>query len=331
MISQTREKCRTDRILCALTLDPKDPDVLYVKVPNKVTFDTIGKVLAQLEPLLKTGETEKPHPILLDMTSVAFCSPTGITILAAALEHLFGRGTLTGGEIWMPRGRLLNQYLQRMNFFKELKVNMPEAFQRREAKGFHPVTHVREEEESPASTRALAAAVQEHADLDETSLGALKSCLNEIVENVFYHAESPIDALVCAQAYKKKQRAELVIADTGRGIRAALAQDPKYREQATTDCAAIRLALEKNVTTTDDVKRGIGLWVASEVIRLNGGELLILSHEGGLEVGADGTRDVTDHYWPGTLVVVEFRTDMPINTQMVYDSGGFPDADSFDF
>jgi hypothetical protein len=71
--------------------------------------------------------------------------------------------------------------------------------------------------------------------------------------------------------------------------------------------------------------------VASEVIRRNEGELLILSHEGGVRIGSDGARDVTDHFWPGTLVVIEFRTDMPISPLAVYDSGEFPNADSFDF
>ena len=315
-----------------MTLKADDPNVLYLKAPNKVTFATIGKILERLEPSLRTAGAENPRKVLLDMTSNAFCSPTGITILAAAVEQLFAQGALVGGEIWMPRSPLTVQYLQRMNLLSELKVQMPEDFERREAKGFHPVTHVRSEDETPAATRALANAVQEHAKLDEESLGALKSCLNEVVENVFYHAESPIDALVCAQAYKKKKRTELVIADTGRGIRAALSEVPEYRERTTDDCEAIKLALEKNVTTTGDIKRGIGLWVASEVIRRNEGELLILSRDGGLRVDGDGAHDVTDHFWPGTLVVIEFRTDRPINTTAVYDSGEFPDDDdSFGF
>jgi len=122
-----------------------------------------------------------------------------------------------------------------------------------------------------------------------------------------------------------------VIADTGQGIRAALAGVPEYQERVTDDCTAIRLALEKNVTATGDVNRGIGLWVASEVIRLNEGELLILSQEGGLKIDNHGTQDVTDHFWPGTLVVIEFRTDRPIDATSVYDSGDFPDDDYFGF
>jgi anti-sigma regulatory factor (Ser/Thr protein kinase) len=319
-----------------MSLNPDDPAVAHLKAPNKVTFDKIGTLLSRLEPELRSKEPTAPRKALLDMTSVAFCSPTGITILAAAVETLFGRGVFSGGEIWLPKSPLLRRYLERMNFLSELKVKMPpEDFTRREPRGFYPVTHIASEETSEPATRALAEAVQEHAGLDKPSLGALKSCLNEIVENVFYHADSPIEALVAAQAYKRKKVAELVIADTGRGIKAALSKVPEYRDQTRDDCSAIRLALEKNVTTTGDVKRGIGLWVASEVIRRNGGELMILSHDGGLVVDATGDRDVTDHYWPGTLVVVEFRTDRPINTTAVYDSGEFAngndDDDSWDF
>ena len=90
-----------------MTLNPEDPDVLNLKVPKRVTFETIGTVLEQLEPMLRTGETEPPRRVLLDMQSVSSCSPTGITILAAALEDLFLRNLLNGGEIRLPpkRGR----------------------------------------------------------------------------------------------------------------------------------------------------------------------------------------------------------------------------------
>jgi hypothetical protein len=66
------------------------------------------------------------------------------------------------------------------------------------------VTHVKDETVSPAATRALVATLQQNTDLDEGSVNGLKTCLNEVIENVFYHAESPTDALVSAQAYKQK-------------------------------------------------------------------------------------------------------------------------------
>jgi anti-sigma regulatory factor (Ser/Thr protein kinase) len=180
-------------------------------------------------------------------------------------------------------------------------------------------------------------AVSERNKLDDAATFALKTCFSEIVENVFYHADSPIDALTSIQAYKKYKgkpaRTELVIVDGGRGIKPVLAES-RYADQITDDYSAISLAVQKNVTTTGDTNRGIGLWVASEVVRLNEGEMLILSNEGGVRVDKHGQHRVDDHYWPGTLVAIEFRMDKPLDTGPIYGSvEDWPDIDErgFDF
>ena len=308
-----------------MAVDPGDADVLHVVVPERVTFGTVGTVLEQLEPSIRSAEANEPCRLVLDMRAVKFCSPTGITLLAAAMEDLYRRGLLAEGAIRIPNRQFVLQYLERMNFFKELEVNLPTKLKpRKKSKKLHPVTHIRDEGEVASVVRGLVETLRPEAKLDERARGTLVSCVSEVVENVFYHAGSPIDALVCAQANSQHRRAELVIADTGRGIKEALTGVEAYRGQIDNDCAAIRLALEKNVTNTGDPHRGIGLWVVSEVIRSNGGELLILSKEGGVRIGPNGDMNVFDHFWPGTLVVIEFKTDQPIDTVAVYGSAEFP-------
>jgi len=82
--------------MAAAAWDPKDPDVLHIKLPNKVTLEKVGAVLDQLEPMLRGQAAVAPiGRLLLDMSSTAFCSPTGITIVAAALEHLFLEGKVS--------------------------------------------------------------------------------------------------------------------------------------------------------------------------------------------------------------------------------------------
>lgn len=219
--------------------------------------------------------------------------------------------------------------------FKELGVSFEEDFERKKPVGFRPVTHVESESKAPAVARDLVDAVGERNVLDGATESALKTCFSELVENVFYHAGSPIDALTSIQAYRKYKdkpaRTELVIVDAGRGIRPVLAES-KYADEITDDYSAIALAVEKNVTTTGDERRGIGLWVASEVVRLNGGEMLILSNEGGMRVDSNGQHRVDEHFWPGTLVAIEFRMDKPIDTGPVYGPiEDWPDIDNFDF
>jgi Histidine kinase-, DNA gyrase B-, and HSP90-like ATPase len=215
-----------------------------------------------------------------------------------------------------------------MNFFAELGVNMPGWQGQAPPHGSRPVAHVANEAESPSVTRGLVEAVEESYEIDPITSGALKSCVNEVVENVFYHARSPIDALVSVQTEDRK--VELVIVDTGRGIRRSLLEVAEYRAKAHDDCSAIRLALKKNVTTTGDDRRGIGLWVVYELVRRNKGQMLVLSNDGGVDITGEQLVNIEEYFWPGTLVAVEFDMAQPIDIREVYASGEFDD-DSFDF
>jgi anti-sigma regulatory factor (Ser/Thr protein kinase) len=314
-----------------------ETETFCLKLPNKLTYDHIGKVLDQLEPVMKAGVEAHDQEMELDLTSTVFCSPTGITILAACIERLWQEGKFVNGVVRHSKNPLAVQYLKRMDFFNELEIPVEEDFKRKEPVGFRPVTHVRSEGEASAVARDLVDAVSERNEIDAPTENALKVCFSEVVENVFYHAESPIDALVSIQAYKQKYkkykgrpaRTELVIVDAGKGMRPALAES-EYAEQVTDDYSAIELAVQKNVSATGDTRRGIGLWVTSEVVRRNGGQMLILSNEGGMKVDADGKHRLDDHFWPGTLVAIEFRMDKPIDTKPVYDNEDWPDIDRDD-
>jgi hypothetical protein len=202
-------------------------------VPSNANFEGVKEVLTQLEPLFADREADEPRLVVVDMSSVDCCSATGITILAAALEDLFLRRKLRpGSQIVPPQRTEVTQFLRRMDFFKELGVRMDQLPGR--PHGFRPVTHVADDSESPAVTRSLVEAVEESYAIDPITAGALKSCMNEVIENVFYHARSPIDALVSVQT--EDHKVELVIVDTGRGIRDSLSEVAEYRREVRDDC-----------------------------------------------------------------------------------------------
>jgi anti-sigma regulatory factor (Ser/Thr protein kinase) len=302
----------------------------YVKAPRLANYRGIRGALEKLEPILRN--TGDPQRVVFDMTPIRQCSATGITILVAAMQHLYKTDRLgEGSEIRPPETLWIRRYFEDMEFFRELGVDLEEPPRRGKRRGFWPVTHVSDENSSPVLTRRILDRLGEFQDVHPDARNALASCVNEIVENVFYHADSPIDALVAAQASRKSKKTELVIADTGRGIRPGLAEVEAYRDRTGDDCSAIQLALEQNVSAIQDQGRGIGLWLVAELARLNGGQMLILSNEGGIDIH-DGREDrVEKYYWPGTLVAIEFDMDQPIRTSEVYDRGNFPDIDAFDF
>ena len=303
---------------------------VLIKAPRLANYRGIRGALKKLEPVLR--DTGEPQRVVFDLTPVRACSATGITILAAAMQHLYRSGRLgEGSEIRPPETLWIRRYFEDMEFFRELNVELDQPRRPTKRAGFWPVTHVSSEDTSPGVTRQILERLAEVQEVHPDARNALANCVNEIVENVFYHADSPIDALVAAQVSRKTKTTELVIADTGRGIRSGLAEVEEYRDRTRDDSSAVRLALEQNVSAIRDRGRGIGLWLVAELARQNGGQMLILSNEGGIDISGGREEPVEGYYWPGTLVAIEFDLDQPIRTSEVYDSGDFSDIDAFDF
>jgi anti-sigma regulatory factor (Ser/Thr protein kinase) len=311
----------------AFKVREQEPAVI-VKAPGLANYSNIRRALKQLEPILRDCN---PHRVIFDMTSIRQCSATGVTILAAAMQHLYQSGRLhPDSEILPPQRQWIRSYFEEMKFFRELGVELGPPPRIGKRRRFWPVTHVSNDKESPGLTRRILNQIASYEGVHPDARNSLTNCVNEIIENVFYHASSPIDALVAGQSSPQTGKTELVIADTGRGIRPGLSSVPAYRERTQDDCSAIRLALERNVSAIEDKSRGIGLWLASELVRRNGGQLLILSNEGGIDISGHEEKLVEGFYWPGTLVAVEFDILQPITTTEIYDSGDFPDIDEID-
>lgn len=303
---------------------------IYVSAPKYADFKGIRKTLKELEPALRSNGA--PQRVVLDMTPIQRCSATGITILAAAMQHLHRSKRLSkGSEIRPPDKLWIRRYIEDMEFFDALGVRLDQGGPAQRRSGTWPVTRVSNEKESARLTRTVLEHVPQFQKMHLESRGALASCVNEMAENVFNHATSPIDALIAAQASPRTKKGELVIADTGRGIREALAADPAYRDAVPDDYAAIKLALNLNVSRLEDRARGIGLWLVSQLARQNGGQMLILSNEGGIDIVGTQEERVDGYFWPGTLVAIEFDLTRPIRTKEVYDSGDFPDDDAFEY
>jgi hypothetical protein len=96
---------------------------------------------------------------------------------------------------------------------------------------------------------------------------------------------------------------------------------------------AIRLATQCYVTSTGQNYRGMGLYLASELVVRNRGRLFLASDDGRLEVA--GGREVpvqmrynSESIWPGTIVSFLFALDRELSTLDIYNSmGPYPGED----
>ena len=147
-------------------------------------------------------------------------------------------------------------------------------------------------------------------NLHERNLGAanvrpeLVEIFSELANNAAEHGMTPDGAQVHVRfmPHRRGHAFDAVIADSGPGIRATLARNPKL-PQLETDSDAIGLAIQEMVSGTGVPTRGIGLWMTTTEMRKPGRKLFIHSGTGLLVMYGDAEPDLreTEHR-PGTMI-----------------------------
>lgn len=148
------------------------------------------------------------------------------------------------------------------------------------------------------------AAILDALDLQDDAREVADHIVSEALNNIAQHSMAA--GFGIAHQYDRRGTVKLCIADYGIGFRESLrARNPE------SDVEAIRMALEPGVTGAppkprqDPMRnRGVGLTMIRELLRLNGGSLVLWSGSGALDITADKTvprRTLVP--WQGVLMV----------------------------
>ena len=154
---------------------------------------------------------------------------------------------------------------------------------------------------------------------DDEIADAIRYSLVELLRNVVQHAYSDVGAVVMGNYYPKAGQVDIIVADCGRGIRAALQE--RYRE-IKNDYKAIKFALQPHVSGTFShgayesmaSNAGLGLFFIREIAARSGGGFFLGS--GSMLAAIRGSEDGTPqrrYYvsktdgWPGTVAVLQLR------------------------
>ena len=167
---------------------------------------------------------------------------------------------------------------------------------------------------SMQEAQELADALEE--SLRDQDMGApnvhpeLVEIFSELVNNAAEHGMTPegAHAHVRYMPHRRGDAFDVVIADSGAGIRATLTANPKV-PQPETDAAAIGLAVQELVSGTGTPTRGIGLWMTLTEMRKPGRKLWIQSGSGLLTMygAAEPQLRETEHR-QGTMVRLTIPT-----------------------
>jgi anti-sigma regulatory factor (Ser/Thr protein kinase) len=302
---------------------------LVVELRGSYDLDRLERAIQDALPLLEVNE---PVRVRLDLGGVVFLGPTTIALLEAAIRRIEEAGhLLPGGSIVLPRNRLTERYLHRMDFFRGLATvgDLAEDFERRNPVGFRPCQQFQTELQFPGVSKSLTDALAERCNVGRMAKAAILICLNELTENVIHHAYTDLGGFAACQATLKKKRFEVGIVDLGVGIRQSLAKNPKYAD-IDSDVTAIETALQPRVTATPDRNSGIGLSITKLLLRDNGGQLIVRSGAGLVVGGAEERAETRPLQLPGTIVAMRARTDQPLDIGKIYEALPLDDEDEND-
>lgn len=146
-----------------------------------------------------------------------------------------------------------------------------------------------------------------HLDIEISVLQAMGYCLYEMMDNVHIHSGKPLGtAMTCYDA--KNNTLSILIADDGMGIKASLAENPKYRD--VTEADALSLCLKD--TISDGKGMGFGLYATSKLVASIGKEFVI--HSGNhILIYRDGCTTVSENgMWQGTVIYMKLGTEKEI-------------------
>lgn len=229
----------------------------------------------------------------------------------------------------------VSRYATRMHLWDAAGLEPPELMREHPTEDrFQPTAALSTEEDVATCSMNLTAIIRRHGQADHETLDSIDIAIAELANNCFNHAGLGPDevGLVCAQTWERGNRAQIAFADPGVGIRESLSTNPELRAPLR-EGNACELACEYGVTGNPGDHTGYGLCLARDLMRNNGGVFAVFSGRDGFRQAGSQHKPVYCHAsWPGTLVVIEWRTNYPLSASDVYENWPLPpgmDHDDF--
>lgn len=295
-----------------------------LKFAGDLSLDNVQGILCQLEPIWQARDL--PVSVDIDLGNLGFIYPSAMALLTTTILRL--RQNDVPVSINRPVNIDVDDYLNRMDFYRLAGVDARYRWRRHDSAGrFVEIKQVHSEEDGDSVIAGIVDILERRMRGIEQLRQAIQYAFHELVNNVFHHAQSPTDAIVCAQSYDTKRQVELGVVDSGRGIPASLGENSALKDRFVTASEAIELAVQPRVTGRPDENTGEGLFFTLEFIKDNGGCACVHSQDGMLRIERGQTTVQAASLWLGTWVGLRFNTDRPVDTQRVFSRYAPPEND----
>jgi anti-sigma regulatory factor (Ser/Thr protein kinase) len=260
--------------------------------------------------------------VTLDFRRAERAYPEAILPIICLLDHRRIRGN--SFSIILPESQYLSKMFLNANWAHLVDPSQPKIDM--EHRQHLPARRYTTHTEQQHAVDAVVDVVLRNVKLERDSIAALEWTVNELTDNVLNHARSPAGGLVQVSTFGEEHRLRLVVADSGRGIPAAMRETfPHLRR----DGDAIKEAVKAGVTSVPDSGQGNGLAGSLRIAEHAHGSFKLSSGEAQLAAYDDHagryrtktTRAPHGHRFPGTLVMTEMATDHRFSLQEALELG----------
>lgn len=225
--------------------------------------------------LIEKIESYDKEEITFDISNVKFFHPFGLNLFVSIVLLCAEKGH--NCKYIPPRDSKVRRFLESIGFNKFFGV------EDKKFKGFEgfsanlPIRWVRER--NPYVAKKVVDVLKTNLSMTKGVYDSLVMSIQELLTNVFDHSQSAVGCFVCAQTYPRLEEIRACITDMGIGIRYSLERNEKYKNKISNDLDAIFLALKEGVSSVKG-SRGLGLSTLEEFLKVNKGEITIVSGRG---------------------------------------------------
>lgn len=281
-----------------------------IKLGEIYTHSDLVDSIGRLE-LVKTGSRVFLH---IDFTN-CFVFSDYLLLIVAIVERTIDRGVhvhiVCHGQVYWDNVK----YAQRINFFNLMGIHLKEDFNRGDSNGrFIEISKLNKDNYIQIQDKIML--ITKNLGLPDSTFAMLGYCFNEVIDNIFNHAEVE-NGWVTMQYFPQRKEIRLIIGDTGIGIMKALRESDEYKDIEEKD--ALENCIVRGVTNGKG--QGFGLYATTKFTKENNGSLAIFSGNHKLLVNRKSTECKKSGTWPGTFVFLNAKCTVKVDHKNIVNNG----------
>jgi anti-sigma regulatory factor (Ser/Thr protein kinase) len=273
---------------------------VHIKDIAKSHNQTISVCNSLVHRYKEIPETE----LIIDFTDCEFIYPDYAILFLCTIKYIEFLGYNVFGTIKLDSNKKIVNYLARMGFFENLKVELPISVAKIDKSSAVQIQRYNSENQLEV-LKSILKVLKEKGSINDNVYASLDYCFNEILDNVLNHTEEK-EGWVVAQYFANLNSIRLIVCDFGMGIHKSLNQKHNFTEKE-----AIAKCIESGVTNGKG--QGHGLFATSSFIKLNKGWLSLISGNKKLNVSEKETIVKDIDYWQGTCVYIRINTNVEVD------------------